>query len=567
MRARLNRRQRLRARFGSSLVLTTLSVLVLAAPIALAQQDERPSNWRLDPPVIEDPETPSLDVEDAPAVPAANRMWTVGVVIERFRFEGNTAIEDAELREALGPFTGRPITSDELVGARDTLTRLYIQQGYATSGAVIPDQSVRKGELTFQIVEGTLEAVEIEGANRFDADYFAARLEEAAGRPLDVQRLEELLQRFQRDPLIDKVTAQLLPGSALGKSRLTLVVEEARQEDLRFSAHNDRSPSVGEESGNVRASVANLLGRRDVVTFTGAFTEGLVDLEARFEVPLNRFDTIFEARVRATQSEIVEAPFDPLNVESDSLLVSLGLRHPVLRSRLHSVDVGLRGDWRRGRSTIDGRLFCFQPGTTDCTPTIAVVRGFAEWRYRAPRRAAALRSTLSWGTGWLGATTSPGRVPDGRFVSWLTQMQLAQRLPGDSTLIARADLQLANDPILGFERISVGGAQTVRGYRPNQLVRDNGVDASLEWQVPIWRRSLGDPYLILAPFWDVGFAWNDRFDSGDNLISSLGVGVIARPHERVEASVYWGGRLVGVDRIGTGLIDLGLHMKVLIDAW
>ena len=51
----------------------------------------------------------------------------------------------------------------------------------------------------------------------------------------------------------------------------------------------------------------------DELSFTGAFTEGLVDLEGRFTIPLNRFDTTFSARARATQSEIVEAPFDHLS--------------------------------------------------------------------------------------------------------------------------------------------------------------------------------------------------------------------------------------------------------------
>ena len=41
----------------------------------------------------------------------------------------------------------------------------------------------------------------------------------------------------------------------------------------------------------------------------------------------------------------------------------------------------------------------------------------------------------------------------------------------------------------------------------------------------------------------------------------------AQPFERVRASLHWGGRLLGVGRIGSGLIDHGLHFKVEVDVW
>ena len=537
-------------------------------PSVFGQTPERPSarplGELLPAAEIEDSfELPTLpDSIESTALPES-----LGVLVKRFEFMGNTAIADEVLRSALDRLIDRPLTATHLIEARDLITQIYVDAGFITSGARVPDQPIRNGVIAFEIVEGELEDLEVRGLSRFREAYFETRARAAARTPLNLERLEAMLQRIQRDPLIEKVAARLEPGSAPGQSRLTLVMTEARQEDIQLSFHNDRSTSIGEETGELHATVSNILGHRDQIYAAGRISEGLRDLEFQWQIPVNASDTLLETRVRWTRSEVVEFPFDPLNIESESLLVSLGLSHPIYRTKSHSLRLGLRADWRKGRSTLDDRLFCFQPGVTDCTPTIAVLRGIGEWRYEGRDRAAAIRSTLSWGTGLLGATTRAGNVPDGRFVAFLAQMQWAERLAFDSRLLTRFDIQLTDDPLLSFERISVGGAQSVRGYRPNQLVRDSGLSASVEWRIPVWKRSLGAAYLEIVPFWDLGHAWNERFDAGDNTISSVGLGLLANPHERISFSAHWGARLLGVDRIGNGLIDSGLHLQVVVDAW
>ena len=73
-------------------------------------------------------------------------------------------------------------------------------------------------------------------------------------------------------------------------------------------------------------------------------------------------------------------------------------------------------------------------------------------------------------------------VADGRFIAWLGQLQYVYRLPSsllDSQVVGPLDGQLASDPLLSIEKFAIGGARTVRVYRENQLVRDNGVVASV----------------------------------------------------------------------------------------
>ena len=76
--------------------------------------------------------------------------------------------------------------------------------------------------------------------------------------------------------------------------------------------------------------------------------------------------------------------------------------------------------------------------------------------------------------------------------------------------------QISADPLLSIERFAIGGRDTVRGYRENQLVRDSGVVASAELRIPLWRDSLRRPLLELVPFMDYGTGWNDGPEPPDD---------------------------------------------------
>jgi hemolysin activation/secretion protein len=65
--------------------------------------------------------------------------------VERFNVVGSTVFSPEELDAVLAPFTNRSITFTELFQARSAINQLYIEQGYITSGALIPPQTIRGG--------------------------------------------------------------------------------------------------------------------------------------------------------------------------------------------------------------------------------------------------------------------------------------------------------------------------------------------------------------------------------------------------------------------------------------
>jgi hemolysin activation/secretion protein len=101
----------------------------------------------------------------------------------------------------------------------------------------------------------------------------------------------------------------------------------------------------------------------------------------------------------------------------------------------------------------------------------------------------------------------------------------------------------------------------VRGYRENQLVRDQGVVASLEVRVPFLPFEGRAGLFQLAPFADFGHATNRKNPTPhpENL-ASVGIGFLWALGP-VEAQIYWGHQLVDVDTSGD-LQDDGVQFRV-----
>jgi hemolysin activation/secretion protein len=551
------------------------SALLLALCLvagAAAAQGPRPSEERPELPEFPPEEAEPERLPPIPVLPEPERDLSAGrrMRVEKFQVRGSSVFGNEVFARITAPYEGREIGTAELAQVRNAITRLYVEAGYVTSGAVIPDQRVTDGVIVVEVIEGTLDDISIESTGRLRPSYVRSRLERGAAAPVNVYALEKQLQLLHRKPFIHRIDAQLTPGARRGASTLGVVVEETRPYRLAIGASNGQSPTVGSEGGYSRVQYMNALGWGDTFSARFELTEGYEDLDFYYSLPLNARDTTLVLNYRYTEGEVVENPFDDLDIESVAQTVGATVRHPLLLELDRELWLGITGEYRTSETDWAFGDFPSIPGSDDGEVDISVVRLFQEWTSRSRTRVLAARSMFSFGLDLFGATTNSGSVPDGRYAAWLAQLQFVQRLPPsllDSQLVVRGDLQLATDPLLSLEQFSLGGMDTVRGYRENELVRDNGYDASVELRVPVLKNLLPGDVLELAPFFDVGRAWNDKRNAGPKTLASLGLGLRYQLRDRVLAEVYWGGRLRHVKRRGNDIQNNGWHFNVDVALW
>lgn len=508
------------------------------------------------PPAVPTPEPPDTlpDVSDT-------------LIVEQFVFEGNTAFSDEELAEVTAPFTGRPVTFAELLQARSAVTELYVTEGYITSGALIPPQPFDGGIVTIQIVEGVVEAINITGNRRLNASYVRGRLRLGAKTPLNQNRLLEALQLLQLNPLIENVSAELAASPTPGQSVLEITISEAKTFRLDATFDNNRVPSVGSFRRGATLSEANLLGLGDGISISYTNTDGSDALDVDYTVPINPRNGTISFRFGLSDSEIIEEPFDQVNIEAESRTYELTYRQPILEKPTGEIALGITAARRESETSLLGVDFPLSPGADDEGRTrLSIVRFFQDFIQRGERQVLAARSQFSFGFDAFDATVSDSE-PDGEFFTWRGQAQWVRLLAPDTLLVVRSDLQLTPDEIVPLEQIGVGGQQTVRGYRQDALLTDNAILASVELRYPIVRTNDGEGLLQVTPFVDFGTAWNngDRPDPDPNTLVSVGLGLRFQYSENLSIRFDWGIPLVDVDSNERTWQENGLYFSVEIN--
>lgn len=521
------------------------------------------------------PPSPLLPDISPPLSTPSQRLGSIRVFVHDIHVTGSTVFSEAELADVVAPYRNRELTTEDLERVRLALTLLYVNRGYLTSGAVIPDQDVSFGTIVIQILEGRLSRIDVDGNHWFRSSYLRDRVARGLSTPLSIQPLQERIQLLQQDPRIERINAELKPGDVRGESLLHVRVKEASPFKAWLEFNNYQTPVVGAERGLATIAHHNLTGHGDQLTFTYGRSSGVNPIiDTSYSLPLNAYDTTLTAYYRKNAFLVVEDPFRTLDLNVDTQIIGLALRQPVYRTVTDEVALSLIGEhlYLKTTSAFDapGLPSLFIPGSSNTgVATVSALRFSQEYTHRSSSFVFAALSRLSVGVNVLGATINSGALPDGQFVSWLGQTQAVKRLDEwwGVQLLARVAAQLANDRLFPLEQMPVGGRFSVRGYRENTLVRDDAVLASFESRIPVWRFASGEDRLQFAQFVDFGHAWNAKGDTPDpSTLASVGVGLrwMILPQERARFELYWGQQLNHI-RGGEGnLQDHGIHLQLVV---
>jgi len=500
---------------------------------------------------------------DAREEPGAEDTFTVA----SFDVIGSTVFSAAEFAAVTAPYLDRPLTFAELLEVRSAITQLYVDEGYITSGAIVPPQTFQDGGVVeIRVIEGRLEEIQVQGTRRLQPGYISSRIAVGTSAPLNVDRLLERLQLLQLNPLIESITADLRAGIQPGLNTLIITVVEAESFDAIYRFDNNRSPSVGTARNQFRLIEGNLLGWGDRLSLGYSLTEGSDGFDVDYTVPVSPYNTTLRLTAEFNGNEVIEDPFDVLEIESDSDAYQLTLRHPLLQTPSQEVALGLSASHQRSQTALgigDIGPFPLSPGADEeGRIRVSALRFFQEWTQRNSEQVIALRSQFNLGLDVLDATIN-GSGPDSRFWSWQGQGQWVRSLGPDSLFLLRGGAQLSTDSLLTLEQFALGGQSTVRGYRQDQLLTDNGVLASAELRLPILREPNNNLLLQIAPFVDFGYGWNHAGESPDpNLLAGIGTGLLLDIDNRLTARFDWGIPLTSVDADRDTWQENGLYFSI-----
>ncbi|MBD2492324.1 ShlB/FhaC/HecB family hemolysin secretion/activation protein [Aulosira sp. FACHB-615] len=498
----------------------------------------------------------------------------------------------------------------ELIQISSTIAKIYADDGFDTSGAVIyipkETQLNREGIVIIRIIEGELNDIKVTfidpnkknttepASSRLNREYVRSRIALAASKPLNTEKLREALQLLQINPLIKSISARLSSGTNPGESILDVQIQEANSFNTALSIDNGRAPSVGSFERRAVFREANLLGLGDRLSLGYTNTDGSNNFDASYTFPLNPSEGTLSFAYINSQNQVIEPPFDDIDndgnggdIESESRSYELTLRQPISRRILSAtkkdstplptfeeVALGLTASLRESQTSLLNIPFPLSPGADDNGVTrIFALRFFQDWTRQNAQEVIAFRSQFSFGFHAFNSTINqqiPGInevIPDSRFFSWQGQA-LWLRVFGNEKykqlFRLRANAQLADRALASSEQLVFGGLGSVRGYRQDILQTDNGVFLTGEYEIPILQTFKNTGVVQVVPFVDYGIGWNSSGNANPspNSLASLGLGLQWQQGNDFTARFDWGIPLISAESRGRTWQENGLYFSV-----
>ena len=291
---------------------------------------------------------PQAGTQPPPAAPALPDD-TAGprVVVERFRFVGNSVLGSAELEAALAQFKGRSLSFGELQRAALAVSGAYRQAGWVAR-AYLPRQELEDGIVTIQVVEARFGGVRVDGRGRIDlaqAEAIALRAQ-PRGALIKADALDRAILLTDDLPGVSAI-GNLAPGEGDNETALALVLSDEALLSGDASADNFGARATGAPRANLGVFLNSPLRRGDLGQLNLMRSEGNEYGRVGYSLPLGSAGWRAGLNASALRYRLVADEFAALRARGSSDTAGLEASYPLLRSRLSNLYLQLNYDARR----------------------------------------------------------------------------------------------------------------------------------------------------------------------------------------------------------------------------
>lgn len=434
-------------------------------------------------------------------------------------FSDSAYLSDAALEAAAAPYVNRPIGFEDLQKLVADVQALYSNAGVLTAQVVLPPQEIADGILHVSLVEATVSELHFEGLDRTKAAFMERNLSFRIGERPDFEALERDLRIFD---IAHDIAPQIRfgPGTAPGTAAVTVTATEPKRFEWTLSLDNFGR----EETGLYRASVfgrwSSVSGWRDTLSVQAQVAEAAYSVSLGYSRPVGPRGGRVIATVSGANSQIIQGPFSPVDVISDTMSASLGYRIPFrVRPDRHWIfEGGLAFD--KTNSQIEDLPF------SDIT-----VREIYLSASHARQTGKAL---LGYSMGLKVGRADAKQTSETEGNYRLLFGSVTYSRPLGKRLMFEADVQgqYAQGENLPVARLfSVGGPTSVRGYPNSVRTGDSGVVARLQLSAAEALRPFANKDIGLKPFgfFDAAVVVPYRVEGGINseqdILASIGAGL------------------------------------------
>ena len=432
-------------------------------------------------------------------------------------------------------FAGHCLGVAEISQILGLITRNYIEQGYVTTRAYLPEQDLHLGTLLIDVVEGVVEQFKIDdkGANSVP---LATGFPGQPGRLLNLRDLEQGIDQINRLQS-NNATLDIQPGSTPGASTVVIHNEASRPLHLFVSYDNQGSTSTGGNQGAATLTMDNLTGlgemfaathRESIPTSNKEHYSASDDFNLSLPYGYNTFS------VDVNRSRYINTLTLPSGAqqtaEGNNKISTFSWNRVGYRDQVSRLSFGA------GLTTKDARNYFAQQYLSVSSRKLSVLDLKAS--YSTALRDSQLSLDLDYARGLAefgamhDAGTLPGEQPHAQFQKLTADLRfhlpfdlIGKHFSYDGEVFA----QQAYNALYGSEQLLIGSIYSVRGFVNNSLSGDTGYywrnDLAMQQQFRIGGETLnGKIYAAL----DTGWVSNMNPDLQGGRLTGAAIGLQAQ---------------------------------------
>ncbi|MBM3197939.1 MAG: ShlB/FhaC/HecB family hemolysin secretion/activation protein [Chlamydiae bacterium] len=406
----------------------------------------------------------------------------ISVFIKEIVVEGVTVLPLQKVEEVAKSYTQKELHGSDVKELCAAIDQLYANEGYILAWTYPPVQRIHEGTLRLQVLEGTIEQVEVEGTKYYKASYVHEYFAKLEGKPFnyyDVLRAMLLLnENFT-------LTAKAVVRQGQETGGVVFVVKAVDTFPLQISGgyNNWGSNSTTRNQMASEIDVGNVLCQGDKLSLMTSF--GLPPVfyyvNPVYSIPLNATGTSLQLSYLFSFSNIQQHPSWDLTGWSE--IGTIGVSQALSRTKRFDSNVYMNFSIEQIKNLETGittsydklRILSFG-GSLDYIDSVQG-RNFVDSYFHI-----GIPDILGGSSSVDPLCSRPGA--GGRFFVLNIDGQRLQPLWTDYLLTISASLQGTFNKIPLPEQLSLGGEGTIRGFPSGVACGDNGYFTNIEFHIP-----------------------------------------------------------------------------------
>lgn len=417
--------------------------------------------------------------------------------IQHITLKGAEHLSESVRNDLVAPFLGKCLGVGQLNELLKIITNQYIDRGFVTARAYLPQQDLADGELEIVVVEGRLEG--LDSSEVASPRELGMSFPGKPGEVLNLRDLEQLVDQVNRLPS-RQAQLELLPGQEVGGSRVQLKGQRDKPWRVSLNRNNDGQTSSGEQQWGAGLDWDSPLGLADQLSLrTGGDTVSdtwrhSTNQSLNYSLPYGWWTFNYNYS-QSNYRSLAEAADFSFEQKGDSETQQLRAERVLHRDSLSKTAASLGVSQSSSRNYIEDSLV--DVSSQDLS------EGQLGFNHGRRIGTAFVNLDAGWqrGIGLFGAQSNghpQGSEPVARYNKYSLTLSYFQPfvLWGEAfSFDSLATGQQSEDVLFSPQRISIGGLSSVRGFKEQSLTGDSGG----YWRNQLrWRRPI--PWVSVQPW-------------------------------------------------------------------